>query len=345
MTGNMNGPGKPQGIRIPFEEVLTVLKGKLLKRNYSKQDAELSARLFTETSCDGVYSHGLNRFPLHIQDMERGFIKVGNRPELIAKNGALETWNGRLGPGNLNAYRCTEHAVALAREHGIACVALSHTNHWLRGGSYGWQAADQGCLAMMWSNTIGNMPPWGGSESTIGNNPFVMAVPREKGHVVLDFAQSMFSYGKLSLYRKKQESLPFAGGYDLEGRLTSDPAAIEASMRPLPAGMWKGSGLSIMLDLFATILSAGQSTMEISREGHEYAVSQVFIAIAPGTEIFTETRKALLDRILEYTAGTSPIDSGSPVRYPGQKTLEIRSENREKGIPVDEDVWRRICSL
>jgi LDH2 family malate/lactate/ureidoglycolate dehydrogenase len=50
------------------------------------------------------------------------------------------------------------------------------------------------------------------------------------------------------------------------GNLTKDPAAIIESRRPLPIGYWKGAGLSLLLDLLATILSAGLSTHEISKE-------------------------------------------------------------------------------
>jgi 3-dehydro-L-gulonate 2-dehydrogenase len=42
-------------------------------------------------------------------------------------------------------------AIALAREHGIGCVALANTNHWMRGGSYGWQAANAGLIGVCWT--------------------------------------------------------------------------------------------------------------------------------------------------------------------------------------------------
>ena len=43
-----------------------------------------------------------------------------------------------------------------------------------------------------------NLPPWGSAEARIGNNPIVFAVPRDRGHVVLDMAMSQFSYGALA---------------------------------------------------------------------------------------------------------------------------------------------------
>ena len=90
-----------------------------------------------------------------------------------------------------------DRAVELARANGIGCVALGNTNHWLRGGSYGWQAAEAGCVGICWTNTQPNMPAWGARDRRIGNNPFVMAVPRKEGHVVVDIAMAQFSYGQM----------------------------------------------------------------------------------------------------------------------------------------------------
>ena len=46
-------------------------------------------------------------------------------------------------------------------------------------------------------------------------------------------------------------------------------------------GYWKGSGLSIVLDLIATVLSAGNSVQKIGTFGDEVGLTQVMIAIDP----------------------------------------------------------------
>ena len=101
-----------------------------------------------------------------------------------------------------------ERAIALGREHGVGCVAMANTNHWMRGGTYGWQAAEAGMIGICWTNTMPNLPPWGGAERVIGNNPLIIAVPRANGPVVLDMAMSQFSYGALKSSRKRGEMLP-----------------------------------------------------------------------------------------------------------------------------------------
>ena len=78
-------------------------------------------------------------------------------PDIVAecelKLGAFERWNGHRGFGPLNAKLAMDRACELAKEYGIGLVALGNNNHWMRGGSYGFQAADQGCIGICWSNT------------------------------------------------------------------------------------------------------------------------------------------------------------------------------------------------
>src|SRR5437667_320916 len=125
-------------MRIPYSELFAGLLRVLLKLGFEQQRARLCAQLFADASRDGVYSHGLNRFPQFVRMIQTGVIAVDAEPELVASWGSLERWNGRSGPGNLNAYRSMDRAIALSRERGIGCVALANTNHWMRGGSYGW---------------------------------------------------------------------------------------------------------------------------------------------------------------------------------------------------------------
>ena len=96
----------------------------------------------------------------------------------------------------------------------------------MRGGTYGWQAAEAGFIGICFTNTIANLPPWGGLDPRLGNNPLVIAVPRKNGHVVLDMAISQYAVGKLKQYEGHNEALPLPGGYDEQGKLSTDADAI-----------------------------------------------------------------------------------------------------------------------
>jgi 3-dehydro-L-gulonate 2-dehydrogenase len=321
-------------MRVPFEELEETLAAALRGLGFEHSRADLCARLFAETTRDGVYTHGIARFPRFVRMIRAGRIDIHAAAELVCGHGSLERWDGRCGPGNLNAWQSMERAIALARVHGVGVVALANTTHWMRGGSYGWQAADAGVIGICWTNTMPNLPQWGSTEARLGNNPLVFAVPRPGGHVVLDMAMSQFSYGALAAYRERGELLPVDGGFDVGGEMTRDPAAIEASQRPLPIGYWKGSGLSLVLDMIAAILAGGLATHQIPKDPErETGISQFFLAIDPvglgGDAV------AIADGIVAST------DS----RYPGRRTLELRAENLALGVPVDESVWREVQAL
>jgi 3-dehydro-L-gulonate 2-dehydrogenase len=215
-------------------------------------------------------------------------------------------------------------------------VALANTNHWMRGGTYGWQAAELGSIALCWTNTLPNLPPWGATAPALGNNPLVLAVPRPAGHVVLDIAMSQFSYGALDSYRRRGEMLPVEGGYDSSGKLSRDAGEIEATRRLLPIGYWKGSGLALLLDLVAAMVSGGKSTHEIpANPERESGLSQVFVAFdARGRE---EIANAVIDNLRVVT-------DGDKIRYPGERVIAARREKRQHGVPVDEQIWREILA-
>ena len=333
-------------LRLGFEEVEGRLTGVLLGLGFSQERARLCARLFAETTGDGVYSHGVNRFARFVAMVRNGVVDPAAEPKVVARFGGIERLDGQRGPGNLNARAAMARAIALGGEHGIGCVAMRNTNHWMRGGTYGWQAADAGVIGMCWTNTMPNVPPWGGVEAAIGNNPLVLAVPRAQGHVVVDMAMSQFSYGALESYGRRGESLPVEGGFDADGKLTRDPKAILQTQRLLPTGMWKGSGLAVVLDMIAAMLSLGSATAQIANDPlRETALSQVFVAVDPRALGEADHAERIADDVVGSLHRARPADAGKPVRYPGENTLRLREENRRLGLPVDEAVWGEICGM
>lgn len=329
-------------LTLPFEEIRNTLYDVLRQHHFSESKAERIAQTHTQSSCDGVYSHGLNRFPLFIEYVKRGLVDPSAEPENVSSIGALERWDGNSGSGVWCAYHCMQRAMELAEQHTIGCVALRNTNHWMRGGTYGWQAADRGKIAICFTNTKPNMPPWGGKESRIGNNPFVIAIPRSTGHVVLDMSLSQFSFGKINTYKMNRQKLPFPGGWDTNDQLSDDPEEILVKERGLPIGYWKGSALSIVLDMLAALLSDGNPTCQIANYDDETNISQVFLSLDPEKFGDTALRDRLLDEIVASVHNVPPMNKGDQTYYPGEQTLATRRDHLENGIPVSEQIWEKI---
>src|ERR687891_1272263 len=99
-------PGAP--LRVPYQELHETFARVLITAGFDPDRASLCARLFADASRDGVASHGLNRFPRFIRTIRNGVIDIHARPVRAEAYGGWERWDGRRGPGNLNAHECME---------------------------------------------------------------------------------------------------------------------------------------------------------------------------------------------------------------------------------------------
>lgn len=332
-------------MRVSFEQLKQEFERVLLARGVQAETASECANMFAQTTESGVYSHGVNRFPRFIQQLDAGDIIPEAQAKRILALGAIEQWDAQRSIGNLTAKKMMDRAMSLASDHGIGLIAVRNANHWMRGGSYGWQAAEKGYIGICWTNSIAVMPPWGAKECRIGTNPLIVAIPGNPITMV-DMPMSMFSYGMLEVNRLAGRELPVDGGFDDEGNLTREPGVIEKNRRILPMGYWKGSGLSIVLDMIATLLSDGASVAEVTEDNSdEYGISQIFIAIEVDRLIEGATRDAKLQRIMDYVTSAERSNPDVAIRLPGHEFTHLLAENRRNGITIDDSVWAKIQAL
>ena len=331
--------------RVVFESMVSEFRRILLAIGFAEARGERCARLFAENTRDGVVSHGLNRFPGFVNSCRNGTVDIAAEPSLVHELGVIEQWDGERGVGLLNAEMAMARAIDISRLNGMGCVGLRNTNHWMRAGAYGLQAADAGCVGICWTNTTKLMPPWGAKTANVGNNPLTICVPHEDRHVLLDMAMSQYSNGKLQVMQRSGERMSVAGGYDGDGNLSTEPADILESRRGLPIGYWKGSGLALMLDLMATTISGGDSTMTIASRPQETGVSQVFFAIDVTSLSGGRNMQEIVNHIVRDFKDVLPSGGVDEIRYPGEGMLAVRRDNLENGIPVDAELWRQVLEL
>ena len=242
-------------MKVTFEQLKAAFNRVLISRGVDSETADACAEMFARTTESGVYSHGVNRFPRFIQQLENGDIIPDAQPKRITSLGAIEQWDAQRSIGNLTAKKMMDRAIELAADHGI-------------------------------------------------------------------------------------------GGFDDEGNLTKEPGVIEKNRRILPMGYWKGSGMSIVLDMIATLLSDGASVAEVTQDNSdEYGISQIFIAIEVDKLIDGPTRDAKLQRIMDYVTSAERADENQAIRLPGHEFTTLLAENRRNGITVDDSVWAKIQAL
>ena len=99
-----------------------------------------------------------------------------------------------------------------------------------------------------------------------------------------------------------------------------------------------------MLDAVAAMLSLGKATHQIAADPlRETGLSQVFVAMDPAG--LGGAPDHVGDEIVESLHACTPAEAGSKVRHPGERTLQIREENRRLGLPTEDEIWAEILAL
>ena len=76
-------------LRVPYADLDRALHRAMLHLGLRGDRAALCARLFAETTRDGVYTHGLNRFPRFAAMVANGSIDVAAEPTCVAAAAAI----------------------------------------------------------------------------------------------------------------------------------------------------------------------------------------------------------------------------------------------------------------
>ena len=115
-------------IRVPYETVKSTVTQAFLNLGLSQEKAEKCAEIHTESSLEGIESHGLNRVPRFAEYVQKGWVDINAEPELVGAKGAVENYDGHLGIGTLNATFCMDRRCGPGQRarHWLCCPEEHH---------------------------------------------------------------------------------------------------------------------------------------------------------------------------------------------------------------------------
>jgi 3-dehydro-L-gulonate 2-dehydrogenase len=222
---------------------------------------------------------------------------------------------------------------------------MRNSNHWMRGGAYVLKMARAGLAGIASTNSVAVMPAWGGKDHRIGSNPLIMAIAGDPP-VLVDCSMSQYSYGQLQNYVLGDKQLPVVGGFDDNGELTKDPHVLWENKRLLPMGFWKGSSMSIILDMLLTAVSGGMSVPALTEDmGGEFGVSQFLIAIDLSKTMPADRLAAEMKRIRDYVLASEPAETGSVMIAGTEIEAFLQKHAAQGGIEIHDEIWRQITAL
>lgn len=309
--------------------------------------AETVARSLTLTNLMGHDSHGVIQIIKYIGKIRSGQLNPSARPEVEKREQSTAVINGYEGFGQLSAQLGAQIVCDIAEETGIASVALSRVNHIGRLGEYAETIARRGLVTMIITSGSmigGQVTPFGGKGRLFGTNPMAWGIPVGDGQTPLisDFATSAYASGKVSLAIHKNEQLPPGILIDSEGYPTNDPTALGKGGALLPFGTYKGYGLSLVIEIVATLLSGfAPASSEEFRFGNPTLMTAISI------ERFTtkEQFEKLVQELLTNVKATEPAPGFDEVLLPGEMEQRYYAQRTQEGISLPDATWEELRQL
>jgi len=309
-------------------------------------DAGLIAEELVGANLVGHDSHGVMRIVQYLRQINEGVLKVAGEFRVLKEGGSFLSIDGGFNFGQVVARRALDRVITKARETGTATVLIRDCCHVGRLGSYTQRAARNGFAAMMIVNTPGpgGVAPFGGKQRRLGTSPISIAAPGRDGELVLDMTTSATAEGKVRVAYQKGETIPEGWIIDADGNPSTNPADLYAtppgSVLPLggPLG-FKGSGLSMMIDVVAGIISGSG----IARTDLPPGTNGVWLYLLDIQQFLPEAEYAtLISRYTDHLKSCETLPGFNEIILPGEIEQTRQREREEQGIDIPEETWRQL---
>lgn len=333
-------------VRLPLAEAEALVRRALAAAGANPAMAAATARALVAAEAQGQSGHGLSRVPQYAAFLRNGRADGRAVPAVVAGRGGAVLVDARDGLAYAALDLALAEAARRARAHGVAFAGVTNSHH---AGAIGLfverLAAEEGLVALAFTNSPAAMPVPGGRRPLMGTNPVAAAFPR-RGEglppLVVDLALSAVARGRIMVAAREGRPIPEGWALDAAGAPTTDArAALSGAM--LAIGGAKGALLALVVELLCCALTGAQFGFEadsfFADAGNRPRLGQALVAIAPDA---LAGREVFLDRV-EAMAAAMLAEEG--VRLPGARRAALAARAAAEGIEVPEALLRQIEAL
>jgi len=327
--------------RISLAEAETLVTSAFKAAGVAHDAAASVGRALVAAEAEGQVGHGFSRIDDYIAQVRSRKINPKAKVSVSHPNPTAIAVDADYGFAYPALDAAIDAAIPIAKELGIATMAIQNSHHC---GALSVQVdrlAREGLIALMFANTPKAMAPWGARDPFFGTNPIAFASPRQGGDpLVIDMSLSKVARGKIMHAKKSGQPIPEGWAIDAEGNPTTDPeVALGGSM--LPIGDAKGSALALIVEIMASALTGGTPSQTassfLSADGPAPAVGQFIIAIKPD-----DYRKGFAERIEALLTAIAAMDG---TRLPGTRRLKAIQDVNENGLKVSAEYLEKVRAL
>jgi len=328
---------------LSLAEIEELSMNALMAAGTSEINARPLAVATAATEADGVASHGLAYIPIYCEHVDCGKVDGQAKPVLAHPSPSVITVDAATGFAHAAIDMGFEKLIPLAREQGVAVLAIKNSYNCGVLGYHTHQLAKAGLLGIGFTNAPASIAPSGGSKPVVGTNPFSIAAPGPDGAplVLIDQSASTIAKSEVMKHAREKRPIPVGWALDAEGNPTTDPnVGLKGSMAP--SGGYKGVGVALMVEMMAAAMTGATLGINASpfsgTVGGPPKTGQFFIAIDPVATSGGGFGERMADLV-------GAIHNQQGAHLPGDGRGAKRAQAKENGVAVNIATLERIASL
>ena len=334
-------------MRFSAEYLKNYCQTLMTARGVDADCAETVADMLLDAELTGVATHGVSRLAIYLERVERGLVSRHNDARIVRESPAAVAIDAGNSLGAVGARFAMETCIRKARQTGCCFATVKRSNHFGAAAYYTRMAARAGMIGFCCTNLTAKIAPHGATEPFMGTDPISVAVPSRGEPIVLDMTPSVVALGKLILAQKLGKEIPLGWALDRDGRPTTDPAAGRAGSL-IPIGGPKGSGLALMVEVLAGVLSGAGTATHLhdlyefdAPQGVGHFLGAIDVSCFLGEEAF---RAGVSDMAAEIK-GLQRSEGVAEVLLPGERASRSAASKAKTGIDVPEAVCAELNAL
>ena len=254
-------------INLTLNEIYNLALTTLKFNGCNNANAESVANTIYCAERDGSISHGLFRLPGYVYSLRSKKVKGKAKPKINKLTQNVIRVDGDFGFAPLAINTGIPKLVKITKNFGVGILTIINTHHF----AALWPETE----ALTKENLIGiactaykpNVAPAGAKKALFGTNPISFAWPRpNKSPAVYDMATSTMALGEVQVAAREGHKVPSGTGLNKKGQLTTNPSEIVDGGVLLPFGGYKGSAISMMIELLSAGLVGDLFSFEAKKE-------------------------------------------------------------------------------